>query len=236
MKRHKQGHTHKKVPSLKSFAPLKVLQSMRSALLSIPLGIGSKKFVRAVPRFFKKNYSACWKFFCESRWHIIFALGIFTLFFIIGFALPIFFREKILDFIANMVVTLEGKSTLGLIGFILFNNLKVSFIAIVTGIGIGIFPLAIGIINGYLLGFVARGATAQGGALVMWQLFPHGIFELPAVIFSIGIGLKIGRDLFRKDDKLRYNFKEGLRFFAFVIFPLLLIAGIIEGILVGLMS
>ena len=56
-----------------------------------------------------------------------------------------------------------------------------------------------------------------------------------AIFFSIGIGLKIGTDIFRKDamKKLRYNFREGLRFFVFVVLPLLVVAGIIEGLLIG---
>ncbi len=58
------------------------------------------------------------------------------------------------------------------------------------------------------------------------------------MILSIGIGLKIGAGMLGKDvkKKLKYNFKEGLRFFVFVILPLLLIAGIIEGVLVGLVG
>ena len=55
------------------------------------------------------------------------------------------------------------------------------------------------------------------------------------MIFSIGIGIKIGRDLFKKDNKLKYNFREALRFFVFVVFPLLLIAGIVEGLFISLM-
>ena len=186
--------------------------------------------------FFKTNYLKCWKFLKECRWHIVFALATFALLFVIGFIFPIFFREEIFNFIAEITAMIKGKTILELIGIIFFNNLKASFFAIVLGIGFGIFPLMIGIINGYLLGFVAREAVARGGISVMWQLFPHGIFELPAILFSIGIGLKIGLDLFRKDNKLNYNFKEGLRFFAFVIFPLLLIAGIIEGILIGILG
>lgn len=183
-----------------------------------------------------KNYSRCWEFFGECRWHIVFTLGVFALLFIIGFTFPIFFREEIFGFITEMIKMLEGKSIFELIGFIFLNNLKVSFFAIVLGIGFGIFPLMIGIVNGYLLGFVSREAVTRGGILVIWQLFPHGIFELPAILFSMGVGLKIGADLFRKDKRLGYNFREGLRFFAFVIFPLLLIAGIIEGILIGIMN
>jgi len=186
--------------------------------------------------FFIKNYSACWKFFQESRWFVVFALGIFSLFFIIGFIFPVFFRSEIFNFITKMLATLKGKSTIELIGFLFFNNLKASFLAIITGVGIGIFPLVIGIVNGYLLGFVAREAVAREGIWVLWRLFPHGIFELPAILLSIGIGLKIGGDLLKRKKKLDYNLREGLRFFAFVIFPLLLIAGIIEGILIGLVG
>lgn len=189
-----------------------------------------------IKKFFRNNYLKSWKFFNECRWHIVFALAIFALFFIIGFTFPIFFRGEIFEFIAKMTMMIEGKTTLELTRMIFFNNLKASFLAMILGMGFGIFPLMVGIINGYLLGFVAREAVARGGISVMWRLFPHGIFELPAIIFSIGVGLKFGIDLFRKDIKLKYNLREGLRLFLFVIFPLLLVAGIIEGILIGILS
>jgi len=182
--------------------------------------------------FFSRNYLECRRFFYESRRSIVLALWIFVLFFVIGFAFPIFFREEIFGFVARMLAALEGKSAMELISFILLNNLKASFMAIVTGVGIGIFPLAIGIMNGYLLGFISREAVARGGFFVLWRLLPHGIFELPAIILSIGIGLKIGGDLLRRKGKLEYNLREGMRFFVFVVLPLLLVAAIVEGILI----
>jgi len=185
-------------------------------------------------KFFAKNYSACWKFLNESRWYVVFALGIFALSFLIGFIYPMFFREEIFGLIARIIETLEGKTTFELISFIFFNNLKASFMAIILGIILGIFPLITGIANGYVLGFVSRETASKEGLAVMWNLLPHGIFELPAIMLSIGIGLKIGTSVFRKKKNFEYNFKEGLRFFVFVIFPLLLIAGIIEGILIGI--
>lgn len=188
--------------------------------------------------FFVKNYSACWKFLNESRWYFVFVVGVFALMFLIGFIFPVFFREEIFNFIAEMIEMIEGKSVVELIGFIFLNNLKASFMAIILGITFGIFPLMMAVVNGYLIGFVAREAVAQEGLWVMWQLFPHGIFELPAIIFSIGIGMRIGASMFGKDirKKLKYNFRESLRFFIFVVFPLLLIAGIIEGILIGVLG
>jgi len=185
--------------------------------------------------FFADNYSRCWDFLTESRWHVVFSLGIFSLFFLIGFMFPIFFRQEIADMIAGIILSLEGLNTYEITGFILLNNIKASFFAMVFGIGFGIFPLITGIFNGYILGFVARFAVEQNGIFTLWKLVPHGIFELPAIILSIGIGMKIGVDLFRGKWKglLKYNLGEGLRFFVFVILPLLIVAGIIEGILVG---
>ena len=169
---------------------------------------------------------------------MVFALSVFMLTFLIGFVFPIFFREEIVNLITELMASLEGMGVVELTGFIFWNNLKASFFAIILGVSFGVFPLVIGIFNGYLIGFVSREAVAQEGLLIMWRLLPHGIFELPAVILSIGIGVKIGAGLFEKDvmKKLRYNFREGLRFFVFVIIPLLFVAGIIEGLLVGLMS
>ena len=186
--------------------------------------------------FLKKNYSLCWKFFVECRWYIVLSLTIFLFFFLIGFALPIFFRAKIFEFMANLVGSLEGLNTLEIIEFIFFNNLKASLFALLLGIGLGILPIIIGIINGYLVGFVAREAVRVEGILVLWRLLPHGVFELPAVFFSMGMGMKVGFSLFKRKNikkNFRRNLKESLRFFVFVVIPLLIIAGIIEGILIS---
>lgn len=186
-------------------------------------------------RSFFDNYSKCWKFLNEARWHVVFALGVFCFLFLIGFAFPIFFREEIFKFIEELVNSLDGKNAVELIAFIFFNNLKACLLAIVFGIGFGIFPLITAAVNGYLLGFVVRESVTIGGLLIMLNLIPHGIFELPAILFSIGIGTKIGTDLINSNNKkriLKKNCIESLRFFVFVIFPLILIAGIIEGFLI----
>ena len=71
-----------------------------------------------------KNYSACWKFLCESRWFVVFAFGIFGLMFLVGFVYPVFFREEIFGFLAEMVGMLGGKSAVELIWFIFFHLLQ----------------------------------------------------------------------------------------------------------------
>ncbi|MBT6182922.1 stage II sporulation protein M [archaeon] len=185
--------------------------------------------------FFKENYSKCFSYFNEFKNHFLFSLAIFCFFFIVGFAYPEFFRSEIISFIKELEVLIEGKSALELTNFIFFNNLKASAIAMVLGIAFGIVPFFVAVSNGYLLGFVSHEAVAAEGLWTMMRLFPHGIFELPAVLFSIALGMKLGTSFFniKTLKKLKYNFKESIRFFIFIIFPLLLVAAIIEGILIA---
>jgi stage II sporulation protein M len=184
--------------------------------------------------FLRYNYSKSFAFFRESKTFILFSCTLFLLFFIIGFIFPIFFREEIFNFIFDMKDLFAGRSVLWMISFIFFNNLQASAFAIIFGIVLGILPLLTVVINGYLVGFVSREIVSVEGISAMWRLVPHGIFELPAILFSIGLGLKIGVSVFSKKRTTKYNLKESLRFFVFVVFPLLLIAAIIEGVLLGL--
>ena len=193
---------------------------------------------RKSEQFLIRNYKSCWKFLREVRWCVVFALGLFCFFILIGFTFPLFFQNEIFGFMEEITERFEGLGVSETIFEIFFNNLKASFFAVVLGVVIGIFPLVIGIVNGYLLGFVARYAVQEGGIFVLWRLLPHGVFEIPAVILSIGIGLKIGWDVLRKDRRglLKKDFKEAMRFFIFVVVPLLAAAGVVEGVLIWMMG
>lgn len=169
----------------------------------------------------------------EIKWYSVFAFSVFAIAFIVGFSYPVFFREEIRAFIEEMLKSLQGMSFFETALFIFYNNLRSAVFSIIFGLILGIYPIATALFNGYLLGFISRGAANSNGIHILWRIFPHGVFELPAVIFSIGIGIKIGFDFLRPDSKpLRENFKDALKFFIIVILPLLLIAAIIETILV----
>jgi stage II sporulation protein M len=185
--------------------------------------------------FISKNYSKCFNYFYEFKNYFIFSLAIFCLFFIIGFAYPQFFRSEIISFIKELETLINGKSSFEMFKFIFLNNIKASALAMFLGIIFGIIPLVVAISNGYLLGFVAHEAVAVGGLLTLWKILPHGIFELPAILFSIALGMKLGTNFFRIKElkKIKYHLQESIRFFIFIIFPLLLIAGIIEAILIA---
>ena len=192
----------------------------------------------SVDKILEDNYKKVRNYFPLLRNYILFTLILFALSFLVGFIYPNIFRAEILLMIEDLIAQVGGKGALELTGFIFLNNMKVALLSIVAGIFVGIFPLISIIFNGYLIGFVSNEAVKTEGVLVLWRLLPHGIFELPAIIFSIAIGLKIGRNVFLKNnkEKLKRDYTEGLRFYFFVVFPLLLIAAIIEGLLIAFSS
>lgn len=173
------------------------------------------------------------KFLKESKHYIFVSIIIFLCFSVIGFIFPVF-KEQILEMIQELQGIFQGLNLWETIGLIFFNNAKASLIAIMTGVFFGVFPLLIALTNGYIIGFVSNIVTYETSVFELWRLLPHGIFELPAVLISIGLGLKIGIEVLTKPTikNLEYNLNESLRTFVQIIIPLLVIAAIIEGVLI----
>lgn len=180
-------------------------------------------------------YSAILLFF------IFGAIGLFfqdlvNLFFSSILGIPL--NEKIFDFIQKLLEQTQGKSHFDLISYIFFNNLQSSFMGLVLGILLGIPTLIATVLNGYLLGFVVFFSIQESGVFVLWRILPHGVFELPAIFVSLGLGFKLGLFPFirKKKDSFFGFVMESLRVFFLIIFPLLVIAAIIEGTLIFLSS
>jgi stage II sporulation protein M len=127
---------------------------------------------------------------------------------------------------------------LEIILFILENNISNAFIALVSGIILGIVPLVSLFFNGYVLGYVSFYAVGLEGGTILLRLLPHGIFEIPALILSIGLGIRLGFFIFSSDIKKEFLHRtdRSLRVFVFFILPLLIAAGIIEGLFIGMLS
>lgn len=170
-----------------------------------------------------------------SKKFIYIIIGIFLFFVFVGFFIPAPEQvyTKIIDFIKEILKQTEGMSQSELITFIISNNIKSTFFGILMGAFFGVFPIISALANGYLLGFVSAMSVSSGGILSLWRVLPHGIFELPAVFISLGLGLKLGMFVFQKN-KFKYfrnNLIDSLKVFLLIVIPLLIIAGIIEGTL-----
>ncbi len=186
----------------------------------------------------KKEYQKSWNYLKDSKKFIWIILWIFIVSALIGFFIsaPEFISKQIADFIKEILLKTENMSQSRLISFIFLNNIQSSFFGMVFGIFLGIFPVISAIANGYLLGFVANFAIQEDGIFSLWRIFPHGIFELPAVFISFALGLRLGASIFSKKKFIKFNenFISSLKVFVLIIIPLLILAAIIEGTLIFL--
>ncbi len=183
------------------------------------------------------TYKKCWDYLKESKNHFALIFLILLLFSSIGFFFPYFFVDFIEKFIKSLLEKTTNMNFYQLFLFIFQNNITTSLIGMISGIVLGIFPLFLVIFNGYVLGFIARRAVTKEGFLVLTRLLPHGIFELPALIISLGLGLKMASFIFAKTGERKkqfyYDLENSLRIFLFIVLPLLLIAALIEAFFIS---
>jgi stage II sporulation protein M len=170
----------------------------------------------------------------KLRNYFLFSLVLFMMVFLFGLIFPIFFKENVLSLIENLIHQTEGLNFLDLTSFIMFNNLKSAFFGMFLGIFLGIFPILTIILNGYVLGFVANRVVALNGGGVLWRLLPHGIFEIPAIMLSAGLGMYLGAFFItarKKIKSLAFLLASLILFNALVliVFFLLIIINVIKG-------
>ncbi len=184
----------------------------------------------------KECYKKSWTYIKESKNFIYFAIGIFLIFVLIGFFVSPSqeISDIILNYIQEILAQTEGLSAFGLIRFIFLNNLQSSFSGMIFGFLFGIFPFIAALFNGYVIGFVSELSVESAGFSSLLNLLPHGIFELPAIFISLGLGLKFGTFWFKKNrfECFKKYLLESLRVFVFIVIPLLIIAAVIEGLLI----
>jgi uncharacterized membrane protein SpoIIM required for sporulation len=136
------------------------------------------------------------------------------------FANQLGFLDKLIEGIFAQTLDMSGPE---ITAFIFLNNTLSSLIGLAAGIFEGSPPLISTFVNGVVLGFVLE----KVGILSFWKLIPHGIFELPAVFVSLGLGLKIGWESIRyyfQINKRDYSLKAiGLA--VLIFFPVMLLLG-----------
>ncbi|MGN7471724.1 stage II sporulation protein M [Brevibacillus sp. SAFN-007a] len=123
------------------------------------------------------------------------------------------------------------------------NNVLSSLMMMALGLFFAFFPIIGMLTNGVLLGFIMSTYGASG--ISPWLIFsagilPHGIFELPAVLFAAGIGIRLGLLSLRSVgllfvphnlERVKNDWQGTLRQFpaaVLTVIGLLLIAAIVE--------
>lgn len=185
--------------------------------------------------YIKQQYKEVFTYLYESRKFIWLAVGFFLLCIGVGFILPIFFVDIVKQAMAEMLSSINGLGLFGLITHILINNIGIGFLQLISGVFLGIFPFISLLFNGYVIGFTSNFVVSKVGFSSLWLLLPHGIFELPAIILAMALGIRTGFFIFSKNrtSELSRRLTLSLKTFIFVIIPLLILAAIIEGVLIN---
>jgi len=199
-----------------------------------------EKQIKKRGNFLARNYLESWRYLKKTKNFIWAVVILFLIFALIGFFIhpPAELEKIILSYIMQILEKTRGMSLFELISFIFFNNMQTGFFGIILGFLVGLFPVILTLVNGYVLGYVSFLAVSSGGASSLLNLLPHGIFELPAIFISLGLGLKFGTFIFEKNKGAFFKefFINSLKVFVFIIIPLLIIAAIIEGSLIFILS
>ncbi len=189
--------------------------------------------------YYKNNFRSSLSEINRVRNYVFGVIGLFVLSALIGYFFEIsFVSEVISKMISELLEKTKDLGYFEMFWFIFLNNSNVGFFSILLGIFIGIFPLITSVFNGYIIGYVVNKAAQVSGFSTILKLAPHGIFELPAIFISIGLGIRLGFDLFRAKpyERFNQNIINSLRIFVFIIVPLLFVAAIIETILIFLIK
>jgi len=185
------------------------------------------------PNFFKDSL----EYMSEAKYFIYIVVALFFLSGLVGFV----FSEQFIffdDLLSDVYGQIDGLSTGGLMWFIFKNNIIGALFGLLSGVVLGILPVFNTLTNGALLGYVYAGSVEAAGYSTILLLVPHGVFELPAIFISLGMGLYFGMFIFAKKGTKADEFKRRLigsvKTFLTIILPLIIIAAIIEGLLIGL--
>jgi len=170
--------------------------------------------------------------------HILILVSIFAASFLAGTIAPASVRmevTKAFQFVASTYRDVSGGT---LIFYLLANNLMATILIMVSGLLFGVIPvLAIGT-NGFLLGVLYRQvAEIQGYSKAAFQVLPHGVFEIPALLIAASYGLWLGAMVIRRvqgkeNTPLKFHIGHASRQYLAVVFPLLIIAAAIETALI----
>jgi|SRR3989344_1111992 len=186
-------------------------------------------------RKIKQGFGEAFAYLRKSLFFIYFATILFVGSVLVAFLYPAPF-SFFDDWLREIVNKIIGLSPIELILFIFQNNALSSIFMLMLGAVAGIVPVVNVLVNGALLGYVFSRAIDVGGLVIMWRILPHGIFELPAIMISAGLGIKFGMFVFSKNRKQVFveRLISSLNVFLYIILPLLIVAAIIEGLLITL--
>lgn len=163
----------------------------------------------------------------------LFFIASFFLGYFLAYSYPEKTKEIIYQGLKEMIEPAKDYSSFQLFEFIFIKNITAVIISILLGIIFGIVPILIIIINGITLGVVSYIMLEQFNIFVLLAgILPHGIIEIPALIFSAASGVWLWRSFYRyvryDENIMAKELISVFQFLLFIIMPMLALAALIE--------
>jgi uncharacterized membrane protein SpoIIM required for sporulation len=157
------------------------------------------------------------------------------------------YTVRLLDnYLAN--VGSAPTASLGLGLSIAANNIRVALFSSIFSLFVfGAFAFLVPAVAFAQIGFVASALSERGGSwlalgansplqFILAYVLPHGIIELPVAILSAAMGIRVGVALmsppkgFTVGQNILWSLAQFAKVWLFVLIPLFLIAGLVEGL------
>jgi stage II sporulation protein M len=127
---------------------------------------------------------------------------------------------------------ISNMSLIELFGFVAANNTFKSLLFMLGGLLGGVLPLFFVVFNGFLIGWIASSFSSSVGlGYVVAGLMPHGLFEIPAILLAMSMGVSLGYaalNSLKGSGSLWGEARTALGFFLTRVLPLLVLAAVIE--------
>ncbi len=148
--------------------------------------------------------------------------------------------SALIDEVAARLGALAGGSALETFLGIFGNNLNIDLGMVALGFLGGVIPFAVLAVNAFVIGLFAAYFTQLGlGPAFLLGILPHGIIEIPCLVLSAAVGLRLGavawRKLLGRGGELTEELAEGLHFAVCVILPLTFAAALVETLITPLL-
>lgn len=172
----------------------------------------------------------------ELKPYIVLSTLVFTLSIIAGYIAYGLYPEYAMQSVSGLeelVQMLQGLSPLEIMLLIFINNTIAMFTAILFGIVLGIVPLMVLVLNGFIIGTIVNMLLTENGlSFIIAGLVPHGIIEIPMLLLSTSIGMRIGYEVLSalagKPSDIKREFIKGMKLFFYWMIPLIFLAALIE--------
>lgn len=171
--------------------------------------------------------------------HFVFTVFSFLIFFLLGVLFSLQNKEQarlFLELFAQKYSFALDYGFLQMFLFIFKNNAMIASLAFFSGVIFGLPTFFILFTNSFAIGLVLAAVSSEMSILsIVYSIIPHGIFEIPAILFALTLGFFLGNSFFNflfKKQNLKRNFLFSFKAFFILVLPLLFLAAIIESSLI----